>query len=72
VSVDVPTVELAVARVAALDLSAGVLEVLLNVHNPNPCRISGSNFEGEVWLEGTRFGSSAREAPWTAARERAA
>jgi LEA14-like dessication related protein len=65
VSFEVPTVELAAVRIAALDLSGGVLEVLLNLRNPNPYGVSGRQLEGEVLLEGLRFGSVTREAAWT-------
>jgi LEA14-like dessication related protein len=64
VSFEVPTVELAAVRVATLDLGGGVLDVLLNVRNPNPYEISGRQFAGEVFFEGTRFGSVTREAAW--------
>jgi hypothetical protein len=57
-------VELAAVRVAALDLGGGVLEVLLHVRNPNPYEISGRQLAGEVFFEGTRFGSIGREAAW--------
>jgi hypothetical protein len=62
---EAPTVELAAVRVAALDPSGGVLDVLLNVRNRNPYAISGRQFVGEVFFEGTRFGSVTREAAWS-------
>lgn len=65
ISFEVPTVEIAAVRVAALDRSGGVLDVLLNLRNPNPYGISARQLEGEVLLEGTRLGSVAREAAWT-------
>ena len=59
-----PEVSLAAVRVTGLDLSGGSLEIVLDVHNPNPYRIQGRQIEGELQLEGVRFGEVARDAPW--------
>jgi LEA14-like dessication related protein len=64
VAFDEPTIELSAVRIRSVDLRGGTLDVLLAVHNPNPYRIRGSRFEGEIQLENSAFGTVARESPW--------
>ena len=60
-----PTVDLAAVHVTALTLSGGSLDLVLDVHNPNPYALRGGRFEGDIALEDTPFGAVSREAPWT-------
>jgi LEA14-like dessication related protein len=60
-----PTVDLAAVRVTALTLSGGSVDLVLDVHNPNPYALRGGRFEGDLALEDTPFGSVSRSAPWT-------
>jgi len=59
-----PSVDLAAVQLVNLGLDGGTLDVELAVHNPNPYRIQGKEFTGELTLEETRFGSLARPDPW--------
>jgi LEA14-like dessication related protein len=59
-----PTVDLAAVHVRDLTLAGGSLDLILAIHNPNPYRIAGKEFTATVDLEGTRFGSITRQAPW--------
>lgn len=59
-----PSIGLAAVRIASITLDGGTLELLLDVHNPNPYRITGSQFEGEMLLEETAFGTVTRDAAW--------
>lgn len=65
ISFEEPAVQLAAVRIVGLTLDGGTLDVLLGVHNPNPYRITGSRFEGEVLLEDTRFGTVTRDDTWS-------
>ncbi len=60
-----PTIDLAAVNVTALTLVGGAVELVLDVHNPNPYALRGGRFEGDVALESTPFGAVARDAPWT-------
>ena len=59
-----PTMELAAVNVTALSLAGGAVDLVLDVHNPNPYALRGGRFEGDFALEGTPFGAVARDAPW--------
>jgi len=60
-----PTVDLAAVHVTGLTRSGGSLDLVLDVHNPNPYALRGGRFEADVALEDSPFGAVSREAPWT-------
>lgn len=60
-----PTIHLAAVHVRTLTPSGGSLDLLLDVHNPNPYALRGGRFEGDLAFEDTPFGAVSREAPWT-------
>ncbi len=53
-----PTLTLQTVRLAALGLSGGRLDLVLDVHNPNGFEIRSTRLEAELELEGTRFGDA--------------
>jgi LEA14-like dessication related protein len=59
-----PTVRLAAIHIQSLDLGGGMLNLLLDIHNPNPYRIRGTQLSADVALEDTPFGAVSRDAPW--------
>lgn len=59
-----PTVDLAAIQIVSLRLDGGTLDVAVSVHNPNPYRIQGQQFAGDLTLEDTPFGRVARSEPW--------
>ncbi len=58
-----PTVKLESITVTGLSLSGGSLRLRLDVHNPNPYDLQGTQFSADLDLEGTRFGQVSRDAP---------
>lgn len=60
-----PTVALEAITVTGLDLSGGSLRLLLDVYNPNPYDLRGSQFRAAVDLEQTPFGELVRDEPLT-------
>jgi len=60
-----PTVALEAITVTGFNFSGGSLRLLLDVYNPNPYELKGSEFRASVDLEQTPFGEIVRNEPLT-------
>lgn len=58
-----PTVSLRTVQVTGLGLTGGSLRLWLDVENPNPYELHGTEFRATVDLEGTPFGEVLRTEP---------
>ncbi|MDH3289900.1 MAG: LEA type 2 family protein [Gemmatimonadota bacterium] len=58
-----PTVSLQTVQVTGLGLTGGSLRLWLDVENPNPYELRGTEFRATVDLEGTPFGEVLRTEP---------
>ncbi len=58
-----PTVSLRTVQVTGLNLTGGSLRLWLDVENPNPYQLRGTEFQATVDLEGTPFGELLRTEP---------
>lgn len=58
-----PTVSLRTVQVTGLGLTGGSLRLWLDVENPNPYELRGTEFRATVDLEGTPFGELFRAEP---------
>jgi LEA14-like dessication related protein len=54
-----PTVELAAIDITGLGLQGGMLDLLLDVHNPNSYELRTTRVAAGIYLEGTHFGDAA-------------
>lgn len=60
-----PAVALETVTVTGVSLSGGAVTLHLDVHNPNPYALHGTEFSVDVELEGTPFGRVVRDEPLT-------